>query len=105
MANKFTLDPKPTFRRKVAIHIPGEKDGEIEFIFKHRTRDEYRDFLQSLGPDKTDVEVIMDVASGWNLVEPFDEESIERLTLGFIGSARAVLDAYVNELTGARLGN
>lgn len=101
---KFNLNAIPTFKAKVAIPVPGGKDAEIEFTFKHRTRDEFKEFVEGL-TDREDVAVILDVASGWDLDDSFDADNLDALVQNYIGSARAVIETYINELTNARLKN
>lgn len=101
---KFTLNPAPTFKAKVAVPVPGSASADVEFIFKHRTRDELREFIDALS-GRDDVDVVMSIASGWDLDDAFDTESIGKLTQNYIGSARVVIDTYLSELSGARLGN
>ncbi len=101
---KFTLTAAPTFKAKVAIPIPGAKAEEVEFTFKGRTRDAFKDFVESL-KDRDDAEVIMDIASGWDLTDAFDKKNVELLTQNYLGAARAIIEKYLAELTQARLGN
>lgn len=101
---KFNLTAVPTFKAKVSIQIPGTKPAEIEFIFKHRTRDQFKEFVESLA-DREDVDVIMDIASGWDLDDAFDDNSLDALTQNYIGSARAIIETYMSELTSARTKN
>lgn len=101
---KFVLTAAPTFKRAVAIPVAGGKDANIEFTFKHRTRDQFKEFVEGIG-GREDVEVIMDIASGWELEDAFDDNNIEELTQNYLGSARAIIETYINELTNARLGN
>ena len=84
--------------------MPGGKSAAVEFTFKSRTRDEFRLFIDGLG-DRLDVDVIMDMASGWDLEDPFDQANVELLTQNYLGAARAVIEKYLSELTAARLGN
>lgn len=103
---KFTLVAKPTFTAKVAIPIPGQAAEMVEFTFKGRTRDQFADFIESIKDGEAkDVEVIMDIASGWELDDAFDAKNIELLTQNYLGAARAIIDKYLAELTTARLGN
>lgn len=102
---KFTLNPKPTFKKKVPLPVPGDGFESVEFTFKHRSRDEYREFLDGLKDRTDDVELLMDIASGWELEDAFDAENIGRLVQGYVGSARAVLGTYIDELSKAREGN
>lgn len=103
---KFTLVAKPTFTAKVAIPIPGQAAEMVEFTFKGRTRDQFAEFIESIKDGEAkDVEVIMDIASGWELEDAFDAKNIEVLTQNYLGAARAIIDKYLAELTTARLGN
>ncbi|ATQ77904.1 hypothetical protein CR152_27915 [Massilia violaceinigra] len=109
-AKKFSLSVAPTFKAPVAIAIPGAGEAQIIFTFKHRTKDELKEFMESLkaadtedGPN--DADVLLDIASGWDLDEPFDAASLEMLTQRYMGAAQAVIGAYFGELTGARTKN
>jgi len=101
---KFSLTASPTFKAKVAIPVPGDKSADIEFIFKGRTREAFKDFIDGL-KDREDAEVIMDIASGWDLDDAFEKDNIEKLTQNYLGAARAIIEKYLSELTQARLGN
>ncbi|NHZ93547.1 hypothetical protein F2P45_31775 [Massilia sp. CCM 8733] len=107
---KFSLNVAPTFKAPVQIQIPGAGEAEIVFTFKHRTKNELKEFTESLksadgedGPNDTDV--LLDITSGWDLDEPFDADSLNKLTQRYMGAAQAVIAAYFNELTGARAKN
>lgn len=104
MAKKFSLIANPTFKVKVAIPVAGSKSVDIEMTFKHRTREDFKKFIEEL-PGREDLDVMLDVACGWDLDEPFSEENIELLTQNHAGSANAIAQAYINELTGARTKN
>jgi hypothetical protein len=101
---KFVLTANPTFKAKVNIPIPGASPEAVEFTFKHRTKDEYLDWAKNL-EGKDEVDMILEMASGWELADPFDRESIEKLTQSYLGSARAIFEKYVHEQTNAKLGN
>ena len=101
---KFSLTANPTFKALVDVPVPGGKSAAVEFTFKSRTRDEFRLFIDGLG-DRLDVDVIMDMASGWDLEDPFDQANVELLTQNYLGAARAVIEKYLSELPAARLGN
>lgn len=104
MANKLSLAPAPTFKALVAIPVPGGKPAPVEFTFRGRSRDEFKALCERLA-DLSDVEAILECASGWDLDEPFDAASVERLNNAYLGAARAVLERYIAEVSGARLGN
>ena len=101
---KFTLAIKPTFTAKVMIPVPGKPAEPVEFTFKGRTRDEFKEFIDAL-KDREDVDVVMDICSGWELEDAFDKANVETLTQNYLGAARAIIEKYLNELTQARLGN
>ena len=101
---KLSLVAKPTFSSKVSIPIAGEKAVTVTFTFKARTRDAFKAFVESLS-DREDVDVILDVASGWDLEDAFDRENIELLTQNYLGSARAIIEEYLSSLTAARAKN
>lgn len=98
--------------------MPGGSVGVINFTFKHRTKTSIKELLTSFTPPvdadeatkaaftaPEDVEVILDLATGWDLDEPFDAKSVERMTEVYAGSAQAVINAYLTELSGARVKN
>lgn len=101
---KLALTAAPTFRSNVLIPVPGKKPVPVEFIFKGRTKPEFQAFLDNLR-DREDVDVILDLATGWELEDAFVKESLEQLLQSYIGAARAIIETYINELTAARLGN
>jgi len=101
---KLSLTASPTFKSNVQIPVPGKKPVPVEFIFKGRTKKEFQEFVESLR-DREDADVVLDIASGWELEDAFVLESVERMLDSYIGSARAIIDTYLKELTSARLGN
>ena len=101
---KLTLTASPTFTAKVAIPVPGGKAVPVEFKFKGRTKDEFKAFIEGIG-DREDVDVILDIATGWELEDAFGRESVELLLQNYLGSARVIIEKYLSELTAARLGN
>ncbi|OZI36285.1 hypothetical protein CEG14_14835 [Bordetella genomosp. 1] len=102
---KFSLKPNPTFKLAVPLPVPGGGYSAVQFTFKHRTKDEFKDFIENQMTDMEDTEMVLAVASGWELEEPFDEEHITTLVNNYVGSARAVFTAYIEELAKARTGN
>jgi hypothetical protein len=101
---KLSLTSAPTFRSNVLIPVPGKKPVPVEFSFKGRTKDEFKAFLDGIG-DREDADVILDIASGWELDDAFGKESVELLLQNYIGAARVIIEKYIGELTAARLGN
>ena len=101
---KLQLTASPTFKCNVLIPVPGKKPVPVEFSFKGRTKDEFKSFIDTIG-DREDVDVILDIATGWELEEAFGRESVELLLQNYLGSARVIIEKYISELTAARLGN
>ena len=109
---KFSLTVNPTFKASVDIQVPGGQSVALLFTFKHRTRDEFKEFTELLrdaeldGADEIkDTDILLDIASGWELDEPFDRESLEKMVQRYMGSAQSVIRTYIDELTGARVKN
>jgi hypothetical protein len=100
----FKLTPDPTFKKDVPIPIPGNKPEKVEFTFKYRDRTQWKEFAEKMN-EMGDVELILAMCSGWELADPFDEENVTRLVEKYIQAPTAVLNVYVFENTGARLGN
>lgn len=101
---KLQLTASPTFKCNVLIPVPGKKPVPVEFNFKGRTKDEFKAFIDTIG-DREDVDVILDIATGWELEEAFGRDSVELLLQNYLGSARVIIEKYIGELTAARLGN
>lgn len=101
---KFTLALKPTFTAKVDIPIPGQVAAPVEFTFKARTKDEFKELVDGIA-GRDDVEIIMDIASGWELEDAFDAKNVALLLQNYMGAASAIIGKYFSELTQARLGN
>lgn len=98
---KFTLRPDPTFRRKVAIPIPGEdKEAQVEFVFKFRTREQLAELYEALG-NRDRAAMVMEMATGWELADPFTEDNVRLLDSTYIGSLERVVAAYWEEHTKA----
>jgi hypothetical protein len=104
MAKKFSLVPAPTFKAAVTIQVPGGKSVQVEFVFKHRSRDEFKEFVESMDGRK-DVEILLDIASGWELEDAFGEKSLQQLVDNYMGAGQAVVQTYMAELTAARAKN
>lgn len=101
---KLKLTPDPTFKAKVAIAAPGGNVDPVEFTFRHRTRDEMDAFLKS-SQDLRDAKLILEMATGWELVDAFTEENLNKLAQNYITAPQAIFEAYVTELVKAREKN
>lgn len=101
---KLQLTANPTFKAIVGIPVPGGKPVAVEFVFKHRARDAYDEWVESI-PKMEEPDLIMSIVSGWDLDDSFDRDNVEKLVTEYIGSARAIFDKYMAENNGARTGN
>jgi len=101
---KIKLTASPTFKAKVSIPIPGNRPADVEFVFKGRTKEAFKDFIDNIR-DRKDLEVIMDCVTGWELDDPFGVDTVEQLINNYIGASASIIETYIKELTAARLGN
>lgn len=98
------LKPNPTFRAKVSIQVAGDEPATLLVTFKHRTRDQLDAWLkESQGRD--DVSSILEIAEGWDLLEPFDADNVRFLVQNYIGAPVALVESYIAELTKAKAKN
>lgn len=102
---KLKLQPDPTFKAKVEISVPGAAAAKVEFTFKHRTRQEMDRFLKAVSDMKDDTEMILALASGWDLADDFTEENVRTLCDCYIAAPAAIFDSYLQELSGNRRKN
>jgi hypothetical protein len=102
---KLKLQPDPTFKAKVAIVVPGAEPSNVVFTFKHRSRQEMDRFLKAVSDMKDDVEMVMALATGWDLADDFTEENVRTLVDSYISAPAAIFEAYLSELTGNRRKN
>lgn len=98
------LKPDPTFKAKVLVPIPGGESQPVVFEFKHKTRDDFRKWIDRPAGE-SDVQEILAIAVGWDLADPFDAEHVGLMVQNYYGSPMAVVQAYIEELTKARQGN
>lgn len=101
---KLKLKADPTFNRKVGLTTHAGAVVEVEFTFKHRTRDAAKKLEEEI-KGKDDAEVIMLVACGWELEDEFNADNLRILADNYMASAIEVFREYVQALNGARLGN
>lgn len=111
------LTPNPTFKAKVGIPIPGEKDVPVVFEFRHMTREELKAWVKprlEAPPVDADAESLPDpliaaaqeVVVGWTGIdEAFSPEALLVLFDNYPGSAFAIVQAFSDELGKARAKN
>ena len=102
---KFKLQPEPTFKSKVKIPVPGEsKEPEVEFTFRFRDRDELASLLER-AKEQDLVKTAMEMVSGWELTDPFNEDNMRLLDKTYIGALGRLVEAYWEEHTKALVKN
>lgn len=101
---KLVLTAEPTFKAPVSIPVPGGKPVPVSFTFKWRTRDEAKDWLESIDA-LSDEDVVLSVATGWELDDAFDADNVKALCQKFAGAASAIFSTYVEQLRGAKAKN
>jgi hypothetical protein len=101
---KLVLTANPSFKAKVEIPVAGSKPAEVEFVFRHKSKDALKEWLEAM-QDKEEADAIMEIASGWDLEDPFEKTAVEKLAQNYVGSIGAIIAKYISELTGKTLGN
>jgi hypothetical protein len=101
---KLKLVADPTFRAKVGIPVAGGDAVEVEMTFKHRTKKQLEEFVNSRA-EKSDVDSFMAMVEGWDLEDDFTKKNVGVLLENYIGAALQVYKTYVDQLVKAKLGN
>ena len=101
---KLSIVAAPTFKAPVSIPIAGSAPVDVEFTFKHRTKDEMTAFLASR-EGLSDAQSLLEMVAGWDFAEPFTPESVEKMLQNYLGAAVNVYVKYIDELTKAKAKN
>lgn len=104
MSGKFSLQAAPKFKQKVDIPVHGAAAAVVEFEFKHRTKEQMNEWLESI-KGKPDSEVLAGCVTDWDLDDPCEQKSFELLTENYAGAASVIVSVYVSELLQAREKN
>lgn len=128
---KIKLGSRPeTFNRKLTVLLPEGDKGEIEIVYRYRTRTEFGTFVDELlasagvkakGTDDESVSIslrraleqtrdanadyIMQIATGWNLDQEFSRETVAQMCDELPGVALTVIETYRQAIVEGRLGN
>lgn len=101
----FSLAKKNTFKTKVHIPVPGQKDGIVEFEFNYMDREQITKFQETL-VRRDDDESLLDIVIGWNGVdEDFSPESFAKMLNNYPGAAAAIWGKYLDEVRFAKTKN
>ncbi|CAG9177758.1 phage tail assembly chaperone [Cupriavidus pampae] len=113
----FKITPNPTFAATVEIAVPGEKAAKLKLVFRHKTRDQAKEFFHRVSeeakngsddgsPASRERKVLEEIVAGWEDVDqPFSGDALELVLLNYHNASSAILDAYMEQLTQARRGN
>ncbi len=123
---KFTLARNPTFRHVVMLPTVGGDPVSVEFELKYRDRTELAGLYAEWGErhkalkEKAEeagieqftallidlqVEQLKAIIAGWDIAEEFTDENLRILVKSIAATPGAVLAAYSDAFSNARLGN
>lgn len=103
----ISLKAPAEFWGKAKIPVHGSKPVEVDLLFVHMGREALGEFVKQ--SDRTDLQTVQAIVRGWK-PEQFDgaefgEDSLKSLCDQYMGSALAIYEAWLLELTQARRGN
>ena len=101
---KLSLTANPTFPGKVEIPVSGGPSVEVGFTFKHRVREDFNAWVQSLD-GKNLVDAVTECVAGWELDDKFTPENVKLLLENYMLAGQNIIDAYISELTKAKAKN
>ncbi|MYZ44217.1 phage tail assembly chaperone [Schauerella aestuarii] len=103
----FKVIAKPTFEGTAKIPVAGEKDADLKLIFKHKTRDEAREYFDRVGKSEaSDGEILAEIIEGWKDVDTeFSVEALNQVTQNYHQAVPAIFHCYTAELNKARTKN
>lgn len=101
---KLKLQPEPVFKAVVKIPAAGSADLDLEFTFKHRTRDGLVEFAKA-SVEMSQEEQVLEMASGWELADEFSKENVALLLQNYTAAFEATWSKYLDELARNRAKN
>jgi len=105
MAATFKVNPEPTFRALVVIPVPGGKPMSLDVEFRHKKRDELKEWFESF-TNRPEAECLMEIITGWHNCDlKFDQDALDLVLQNYTRAASAIMSKYTEEVTGAKLGN
>ena len=126
MGAKLSLALNPTFAATVLIPMPGGEPAPVVFTFRHKTRTQMAAFLSARAPKdvdaaepqpkpelvdvvgravERDADMVMEIATGWDLDDAFARDSVVRLIDLYEKAAGAILSTYAEENAGHKAKN
>lgn len=102
---KIVIAKEPTFKVDIPLPTPGKSSKKIaEFEFVWMAPDEFAEFVDGLR-GKVFADAVLEITRGWNLDLPLTAEGVGTLLDTYMGSGSVVLDTFIREQRGAKLGN
>ena len=102
----FRIKANPTFPATVKIRAPGGEVQELPVVFRHKRRDEVKEFFkEAADTSRPDVDCILDLVESWEADDKLSADSVEELMQNYPSAAQAIFNSYIEELVSARLGN
>lgn len=116
MATKFTLNPKPTFKLPVSIPRPGEDDGLVTLVVRHKTKKQLKDMEDALkraadlvdgGQEQGDapLDYLAEIIESWNIDSEYNRENLAFLLENYTRAFDSIVSAYTKELYAVREKN
>lgn len=100
---KLSLAALPDFKLPVKFKLANDQDVEVIFTVKHKKTSELQELLSKENLSKK--ELIMAIASDWDLEEEYNEDNVNEFSDLFPASTVALTTAYMQALTGQRVKN
>ncbi|ATN94106.1 tail length tape measure protein [Shigella phage vB_SflS-ISF001] len=97
----FILGQRPDCKLPVTFAKPNGEDATIIFTVRHLSSKEVQDMSANRG-EMNDSEFNTKIASGWNLVEEFNEENALKLVQYYPSAAYNLTATYIKALAGHR---
>lgn len=102
----FKIKANPTFPATVKIRVPGGEFQELKVTFRHKRKDEVKDFFATASEkERSDVDCLLDLIESWEADQPLSSDSLAELMQNYPSAAHSIFSAYMQELIDARLGN
>ncbi len=101
----FTLEPNPTFRAPVTVHVPGQGNGAFMAEFVYLDRAARQAYVEAL-VGKSNLDALAEIVVGWDEMDvPFSRDHLEKLLNTYDTAAEGFFKAFFEELTGAAAKN
>jgi hypothetical protein len=109
----FRIVANPTFPVVVKIHAPGQPQPlELRLVCRHKTMPAYKAWLESARTADDEARFVGEIVADWSDVVdaegrpvPFGQAALGQLLAEHVTAGRDIVNAYGDELLGARAKN